>query len=115
MFSYLRAPRWSADRPVGHLQVAYTSLGPAGIALGIGVEWVARAGQSSVELAGDLVVGWTLLGCGLVVWSRRPQSRVGLLLTLACFGWFLGTLAGSATDPVAAVGVALLTIHRGPL
>jgi signal transduction histidine kinase len=38
-----------------------------------------------------------------------------VLLTLAGFGWFLGTLAGSATEPVAAVGVALLTVHRGPL
>jgi signal transduction histidine kinase len=115
MFSYLRAPRWSADRSADPPQVAYTLLGAAGIALGSGVEWAAHAGQSSVEVAADLVVGWTLLGCGLIAWSRRPQSRVGLLLTLACFGWFLGTLAGSATEPVAAVGVALLTIHRGPL
>jgi signal transduction histidine kinase len=63
----------------------------------------------------DLAVGWTLIGCGLVCWSRRPQSRVGALLALAGFAWFLGTLARSPIGAVAALGTAMLFVHRGPL
>src|SRR5262249_25017994 len=46
---------------------------------------------------------------------RRPGSRVGLLLTLTGIAWFLGTLADSRIEPVAALGAALLFLHRGPL
>jgi signal transduction histidine kinase len=51
----------------------------------------------------------------LIAWSRRPQSRIGPFIALAGLTWFLGTLAGSRIGPIAALGVALLTLHRGPL
>jgi signal transduction histidine kinase len=100
-----------------------TALGPrlrasawlAGLVLGLGAEWLARSSQSLPEAGADLAVGWTLIGCGLLAWSRRPQSRVGLLVALTGFAWFLGTLAGSRIGGVAAVGAALLFVHRGPL
>ncbi|MDP9300574.1 MAG: hypothetical protein M3P43_06730 [Actinomycetota bacterium] len=60
-------------------------------------------------------MGWALIACGLVGWSRRPQSNVGPLIALSGFTWFLGTLAGSDVQVVAAIGTALLTLHRGPL
>lgn len=87
----------------------------AGLVLGIGAEWLARPAQSLVAAAADLTVGWTLIACGLVGWSRRPQSRVGLLLALTGFAWFFGTLSGSRIGVVAALGTALLFLHRGPL
>jgi signal transduction histidine kinase len=76
---------------------------------------LARSGQSPAAVAADLAVGWTLIGCGLVGWSRRPQSGAGPLLALAGFAWFCGTLAGSRIGVVATVGAALLFVHRGPL
>jgi signal transduction histidine kinase len=60
-------------------------------------------------------VGWALIGCGLLGWARRPQSRVGPLLALTGFAWFLGTLAESRIGFVAAVGATLVFVHRGPL
>jgi energy-converting hydrogenase Eha subunit C len=51
----------------------------------------------------------------LIAWSLRPRSRVGLLLALTGFAWFLGTLAASDIELIAALGAAMLTIHRGPL
>jgi signal transduction histidine kinase len=56
-------------------------------------------------LAGaDLAVGWVLLVCGFIAWTRRPASRVGLLMIGGGGTWFLGTLFEPA-----------LFLHRGPL
>ena len=87
----------------------------AALIVGLGAEWLARSGQNLAAAVADLAVGWTLIGCGLLSWARRPQSRVGPLLTLTGFAWFLGTLAESRIGPVAALGAALLFLHRGPL
>jgi len=87
----------------------------AGLVLGLGAEWLARSSQSLPEAGADLAVGWTLITCGLLAWTRRPQSRIGLLIGLTGFAWFFGTLAGSRIGGVAAAGAALLFVHRGPL
>jgi signal transduction histidine kinase len=87
----------------------------AGLALGLGAEWLARSSQSLPEAGADLAVGWALIGCGLLAWFRHPQSRIGLLVALTGFAWFFGTLAVSRIGGVAAVGAALLFVHRGPL
>ena len=52
----------------------------------------------------DLAVGCVLVVCGTVAGDRRPDSRVGGLMSLAGFTWFLGTLFEPA-----------LFLHRGPL
>jgi signal transduction histidine kinase len=63
----------------------------------------------------DIAAGWVLIGCGLIAWSRRPGSRVGPLIVISGFAWFLGTLAGSDFGLLAIVGALALTIHRAPL
>jgi signal transduction histidine kinase len=111
----MRFVRWSRDgltRSAARLRRAGWL---AGLVFGLGAEWLARSGQSLAAAAADLAVGWTLIGCGLVGWSRRPQSKVGPLLALTGFAWFCGTLAGSRIGVIAAVGAALLFLHRGPL
>src|SRR5262249_58286633 len=45
----------------------------------------------------------------------RPESRVGVLLVLTGVAWFLGTFARSDIAAVAAVGAAVLALHRGLL
>jgi signal transduction histidine kinase len=75
---------------------------PLGLALGLAAEW-ASSDRLGLELA-DLAVGWLLIGCGLVAWERRPESRVGPLMALAGGTWFLGNFWAAA-----------LYLHRGPL
>jgi signal transduction histidine kinase len=97
---------------------------PAGLALGVGAEWAALqrgpleqavTGEEARLAIADLVVGWTLVGAGLAAWWRVAQSRVGPLLVLTGFTWFLGTFASSSIDAFAVFGAALVTLHRGPL
>ena len=59
---------------------------------------------SAVQRAAlDLVAGWLLAGCGLVVWARRPDSRTGLLLVCAGYAWFIGNFAAVSWREVATV------------
>jgi signal transduction histidine kinase len=37
-------------------------------------------------------VGWSFIGTGLYAWRRRPESRIGALMILLGFAWFLFTL-----------------------
>src|SRR5262245_47526721 len=77
----------------------------AGIAFGLVAEWFAREDAPSDALAAaDFAVGFVLVVCGAVAWTKRPASRVGALMALAGWTWFLGTLAPAA-----------LYLHRGPL
>jgi signal transduction histidine kinase len=77
---------------------------PIGIALGLAAEWVSyQTGELELAIA-DFVVGCVLIVCGLVAWERRSESRVGVLMAVAGFTWFLGNFAQSA-----------LFLHRGPL
>jgi signal transduction histidine kinase len=111
----MRFLRWSGDAVAGFAPGVRRAAWSAGLVVGLGAEWLARSGQSLAAAVADLAVGWTLIGCGLLLWSRRPQSRIGLFLTLTGFAWFLGTLAGSRIEAVAVLGTALLFLHRGPL
>jgi signal transduction histidine kinase len=52
----------------------------------------------------DLAVGWALLACGLLSWSKRPESRSGALMVATGLAWFAGTFFEQ-----------LVYLHRGPL
>jgi hypothetical protein len=107
--------RWFPELRGGASRRARQALWPAGILLGLAAEWLALPGQSLFQAGGDLVTGLALFVCGLAAWSARPESRVGALLTLTGFAWFLGTFGGSDIAAVAALGAAVLTFHRGVL
>jgi signal transduction histidine kinase len=79
-------------------------LWPAAVVLGVAAEWTAYELEEVRHWLPDLVVGWTFLFCGLVAWSRRRESRTGLLLAGTGLAWFAGNFA----EP-------LVTLHRGPL
>src|SRR5215469_3650594 len=111
----MRFLRWSGDGVTGFAPGVRVAAWPAGLVVGLAAEWLAGSGQSLAAAVADLAVGWALIGCGLVCWSRRPQSRAGALLAFTGFAWFLGTLARSPIGAVAALGTALLFVHRGPL
>ncbi len=108
----LRSSREGLASSVPRLQMAVAL---AGLVFGLGAEWVARSKQSPLTAGVDLAVGWTLIACGLIAWTRRPQSRVGPLIAITGFAWFLGTFADSDIDAVAMLGLALATLYLGPL
>ncbi|HEY7618957.1 MAG TPA: histidine kinase [Solirubrobacteraceae bacterium] len=39
------------------------------------------------------VLGWNFIGTGLYAWRRRPESRIGALMVLLGFAWFLSVLS----------------------
>src|SRR5436190_15119658 len=109
---FLRSSRDALSREVPGRQLAAAL---AGLVLGLGAEWMARSKQSPLTAGVDLAVGWTLIACGLIAWTRRPKSRVGPLIAITGFAWFLGTFADSDVEALATVGVALATVYLGPL
>src|SRR4051812_40691401 len=76
-------------------------LWPAGAVFGLVAEWTSYRWNDPHRLIPDLVTGWTLIGCGLVASTRRPESRVGGLMTATGFTWFLGNFTGVSVGPVA--------------
>ena len=78
---------------------------------------VAGAGVVALELASDhrdaLVVwavfgpavGWSFVGTGLYAWRARPQSRIGLLMVLLGFAWFVFTLDAANAPWLYTLGV----------
>jgi signal transduction histidine kinase len=90
-------------------------LWPAGAVFGIAAEWIFFGWGDPRYWAPDLVTGWTLIACGLVGWSRRPESRSGALMAATGFSWFLGNFATTGVAPVDWVGAHALYVYRGPL
>src|SRR4051794_5761462 len=45
------------------------------------------------------LLGGSFLVCGLIAWRRRPDSNIGLLMTLVGFGFFVAPLAGQVDAP----------------
>jgi len=90
-------------------------LWPAGAAIGIAAEWTFFGWDDPRHWVPDLVTGWTLIACGLVAWSRRPESRSGALMAAAGFSWFLGNFATAGVAPVDWLGAHTLYVYRGPL
>ncbi|HVF79100.1 MAG TPA: ATP-binding protein [Solirubrobacteraceae bacterium] len=83
---------------------APVALVAAGVWLGIAsVQASYEPGETGAAIA-DLGVGWVLMGCGLVAWVRRRESRAGLLMAAVGAAWLLGSLLSPA-----------LYLHRGPL
>jgi hypothetical protein len=90
-------------------------VGLAGAGLGLTAEWVGFGWGDPRHWLPDLAVGWTFIGCGLVAWVRRLESRTGLLLTATGFTWFVSNFAHVGVAAVAWAAAHLVYLHRGPL
>jgi len=60
-----------------------------------------------------LPVSLAFVGAGLIAWSRRPENRTGVLMTVVGFMWFLGALSESNQPLVFTLGVAFGGIVYG--
>jgi signal transduction histidine kinase len=87
----------------------------AAVGVGLTAESMFYGFRNPTRWLPDLVAGWTLIGCGLVGWRRRPESRVGVLLLAAGFCWFLGNFSRSDVAAVAWIARHGVYLHRGPL
>ena len=52
-----------------------------GIAFGVAAEWAAHEDTKVALDVADFAVGAILLACGAAAWDRRPESRVGALMS----------------------------------
>lgn len=57
------------------------------------------------------IVGWSFVGTGLLAWLRRPESRVGLLMVLVGFAWFLKSLKASDSALLYTLGFPLGSLY----
>jgi signal transduction histidine kinase len=59
-----------------------------------------HVGPRGFYLAQQLLIGWSFVGTGLFMWWRRPENRLGMLMTAVGFTWLLGSLAASSDGHV---------------
>ena len=93
------------------LRRALIALAVAGLALGLAAFALVTTSERedvpgpSVVLA--LTLGWAFIGAGLYAWWRRPENRVGALMTMVGFVWFLGALTSAESAWAFTLGLAL--------
>jgi signal transduction histidine kinase len=107
-----RWPRWSAELSQRR---AWLLLWPAGAVVGVAAEWRLYGWADPGGWVADLLTGWTMIGCGLTGWWRRPRSRSGALLAAAGFAWFAPNFAATGVAAVAWLSAHALYLYRGPL
>jgi signal transduction histidine kinase len=107
-----RWPRWSAELAWGRVRLL---LWPAAAVVGLTAEWRLYGWADPDDWAPDLLTGWTMIACGLIGWSRRPQSRSGALLAAAGFAWFAPNYAVTGVTALAWLSAHALYLYRGPL
>lgn len=76
------------------VRLRLVAVGAAAAGLGmVGAPVLAGAGHwqhPALVVALGLLVGWSFVGVGLFAWWRRPDNRVGALMTAVGFAWFAG-------------------------
>jgi signal transduction histidine kinase len=96
---------------VSALRRALWGLAAAGVGFGL-LDVVLTLTSNFVELRGlfavlGIVIGWGFIGVGLFAWARRPDNRVGALMVLTGFTWFIGGLGFSDIPVLFTAGQAL--------
>jgi signal transduction histidine kinase len=86
-------------------------LAAAGVLAGAGAVWLAahqppgRSTEPGPLLT--LLVGASLLGCGLGAWRARPENRVGKIMVFTGFAWFTELLIDATPPWMNTIGLAL--------
>ena len=91
-----------ADRPVVLWSIAF-----CGAAAAAGAVVITLSIDEAARIVDAVVVAWIVVAyvaCGLIAWSRRPESRFGPLMIVAGFGPVLSRLSEVETSVVGAVG-----------
>jgi signal transduction histidine kinase len=86
----------------------------AGLRAGAGAVWLAahqpygRPTEPGPVL--ELLVGVSLLGCGLASWRARPENRVGLIMVLTGFAWFPAQLIEASAPLLYTIGLVIQSV-----
>ena len=78
--------------PARPLLVAIVLAALAGGGIVVAVELASATSRRAVWASFAPAVGWSFIGTGLYAWRRRPESRIGALMILLGFAWFVYTL-----------------------
>ncbi len=86
----------------------------AGVLAGVGAVWLAaqqppgRPTEPGAVL--ELLVGASLLGCGLASWWRRPENRLGQIMVATGFAWFAAELVNASPPWLNTIGIAIQSV-----
>ncbi len=101
------------------LRRALIGLAIAGFAFGLAalamVTTSDRERDPTAWLVLALTLGWSFAGAGIFAWWRRPENRIGPLMTLVGFLWFLGALSSSDAALPYTLGLLLGSLWIGAL
>ena len=86
--------------------------GLAALALTLSSEHTANRGAYPLL---SLALGWGFIGAGLFAWWRRPENRVGSLMTVVGFAWFLASLSDSDVALAHTIGLFVGLVWGGVL
>jgi signal transduction histidine kinase len=96
------------------LSRALVALAVAGFALGLAALALVTTGERGFDSTATavlaLTLGWAFIGAGLYAWWRRPENRIGTLMTLVGFLWFLGALTSAEAAWAYTLGLALSSL-----
>jgi signal transduction histidine kinase len=95
------------------LAVAGFALGLAALALVTASDREDAEGTAWIALA--LTLGWGFAFAGIYAWWRRPDNRVGPLMTLVGFAWFLGSLLSAESAWAYTIGLLVNSLWLGAL
>ncbi|MEA2535868.1 MAG: hypothetical protein QOF11_102 [Chloroflexota bacterium] len=97
-------------------RLARLGLLPLGVAFALGAEWVRLDGNWPwIWVLADLLPGLAFLAAGQIAWARRPDNRIGPLLVLTGFAWYVGTYQASADETVGRLAYAFQGYYDGLL
>src|SRR5215211_2884078 len=98
----------AGDRPARFWIALWLAAAAAELGVFVPVIFAHGAPHPSYDIAFRLL-GGSFAACGLLAWRRRPDSRSGLLMTAAGFGFFLSPLLSQLDASVAQTGAVFLT------
>jgi signal transduction histidine kinase len=101
------------------LRRALIALAAGNVALGLAALALVTATNqerdSTAWIVLALTLGWSFAGAGIFAWWRRPENRIGALMALVGFTWFLGALTSADTDWAYTLGLVLSSVWVGAL
>jgi signal transduction histidine kinase len=99
------------------LRRALIMIGATALALGLITIPVALtstvASPRGLFLATQLVIGWSFVSTGLFMWWRRPENRLGLLMSAVGFTWLLGLLLATTNGYLFFCGELIVALPYG--
>jgi signal transduction histidine kinase len=84
------------------------------VAFALGAEWLRVVGHwSPLLVLADLLPGLAFLAAGQLAWARRPGNRIGPLLVLTGFAWYIGSYRAAPDPTISGLAYAFQGYYDG--